>query len=168
MSTHTSNTKRGFTLIEVLIYLGLYSIIMGGAVTAIYTIFESSAHNQAQALVQEEGGYLIGKIDWALANARVVLQPASSGTTLSVTKYDGSNTTVSLAGTDMQIQEGVIPLQTINNSNVRITSLTFTHASASADGINPESISAVFTIGVTTSDGFVFSRDFSTMKYLRK
>lgn len=160
------NNPRGFTLVEVLIYLGLYAIVIGGAMVGAYSIFESSAHDETKAQVEEEGAYLEGKIDWILGNVKTISAPASgaSGSTLSVVELD--NTTVTLA-----LNAGAVQLQgeTLNSSHVSLgDTLVFIHTGATSDGINPESIEARFTVTATTTSGFTFSQNFSTVKYLRK
>jgi len=169
----TSSSQKGFTLIETLIYLGLYAIIMTGALTAIYTIFESSARNQVKAMVQEEGTFILGKIDWALTGAKTIGSPptGSTGSTLSITKFDstaGNPIVISLSGANAMISRSGNPGAVLNNSNVSVTNLTFTHTSASGSGSNPESVAASFTLQATTSDGLSYSQSFATVKYLRK
>jgi prepilin-type N-terminal cleavage/methylation domain-containing protein len=163
--------NRGFTLIETMVYLALYAIIVTGALAAAYSIFESSARNQAQAMVQEEGSYLIGKVDWTVTNVTSIQSPAAGplgGTILTVTKFDGSTVSIQQSGNDLQISENGNPFQKLNNTNIGVSGVTFIHTSPSADGINPQSIYASITVNATTSDGHVYSRDFSTIKYLRK
>lgn len=164
----TCKLKSGFTLIETLVYLSLYAVIMSGAIVAIYSIFESSARNQAQAMVQEEGSYLIGKIDWAMSNAVSIQQPTNTGSVLSITRFDHSAVTISQNGANLEFSENGAPAVSLNNTNIGVTGLLFTHTNASSDGIDPESIQAEITISATTSDGHVFSRSFTTIKFLRK
>ena len=159
---------RGFTLIETLVYLALYAIIIVGSLASVYGMFESSAHNETAAMVEEEGDYLIGKIDWALFVAVSIQLPTNSGNALSVTRSDGRVISIRSVGPNMRIQENASPFQTLNNSNVTISRLQFTRAISVSDGLDPESISVAFTIYATTSDGHVLSRDFSTLQYLRK
>jgi hypothetical protein len=156
---------------ETLVYLGLYAIIIGGALTAVYSILESSAHNQAQAMVQEEGSYLIGKIDWVATNIVSIQSPAAGplgGSTISVTKYDGSTASVRQNDSNLEFADNANPFVVLNNTNVGVSDVTFIHTLPTADGINPESVSAIITVNATTSDGHVFSRNFYTVKYLRK
>lgn len=159
---------RGFTLIETLVYLALYAIIISGALTAAYGMFESGARNETAAMVEEEGDYLTAKIDWSLSDAASVQSPAISGDLLSVTRFDGSTVNIRSLGSVMRIQENDEPAQTLNNSNVSIADLSFTHALSTSDGLDPESISASFIVYATTTDGHVLSRDFSSLEYLRK
>ena len=164
------NTKRthGFTLVETLVYLALYAIIMTGALVAVYSIDGSSARNTEIAMAAEEGDYLLGKIEWALSDAASIQSPASAGSTLTLTRADGSAVSVWLAGHDVRMQEGDSPAQTLNNTDVAITGLRFVHARAAGIGAEPESIEASFTLSAKTPDGRPLTRDFSATTYLRK
>lgn len=170
-----SMKKRGFTLIEAIVYLALFSILMSGALVSVYTLLGSSARNQTKATVQEEGSFLIGKIDWALTGAKVINSPAvnTSGNTLIVSRYDASLSPVviTVSGGTMSIAVGANPSHVLNNSNMPITCPAqgcFSHTSASSDGINPENATSTFTITTRTTEGLPFSQSFSTVKYLRK
>jgi prepilin-type N-terminal cleavage/methylation domain-containing protein len=178
MITSFKNSK-GFTLIEVVIYLALYAIIMTGALVSMYSIFGSSARNQVKAIVQEEGTFLIGKIDWALSGVHTINEPVvppspTSGNTLSVTKWDtsfGNPIVITVINGNMTMSRGANPTAILNNSNVLVACPPvgcFTHATSSGDGINPEKAGAIFTLHATTSEGLPFSQSFSTVKYLRK
>ncbi len=176
-------SQGGFTLIEVLVYLSLFAIILGGAIIAAYSVFESSGRNQTSAMVQEEGDFLIGKVSWALSGAEAVNLPAvnSAGSILSVNKVTGVNsftgqTTVTpivvdmdpVVLTDIRITEGANPPQTLNNTNVQVSGLQFDHESASGDGLQPESVAASFTVSARTPNGAIISRDFSKTTYIRR
>jgi prepilin-type N-terminal cleavage/methylation domain-containing protein len=168
--------NRGFTLIETLVYLALFALMMASALTAFYTILESNNRNLTKAMVEQEGGFLVGKVDWVLTGVRTILLPGggSSGNTLSVTKWDasyGNPIVIKVENDKMTIQRGTSDPQTLHNENVEIVCPPigcFTHVNASGGSINPESATTTFTVKVRTPDGHVFFRDFSTVKYLRK
>ncbi len=168
---NVNKNQAGFTLIETIIYIGLYGLIIGGVVIAAYSVFESIARNQTKAMAEQEGTFIIGKIDWALTGATAVnvsvtqqqlyinrdgLLPTDNPLT-----FDGS-------GGLMRLSRGNAPAQVLNNTNVTITNPVFIHTITSSDGVTPESIRASFTIIVRTPNGQQFSEDFSTTKYLRK
>ena len=173
---------KGVTLIETVIYLALYAILMSGAILSAYALISTSARNQTKALAQEEGNYLIAKIDWALTGAKAINEPNDAdpatddyGTRLSITKYDtsvGDPLVFVVSGSSISFgRSGDASPPQISNSNVTITCPIegcFRHTSASGDGINPESLTATFTITARTPDGQSYSQDFSTAKYLRK
>jgi prepilin-type N-terminal cleavage/methylation domain-containing protein len=54
--------KRGFTLIETIIYLALFSIVIGGALAATTVLFEGAGRNTTEARLQEEGTFMLEKI----------------------------------------------------------------------------------------------------------
>lgn len=56
----------GFTLFEVLIYIGLFSFIMGGAMLGAYQMIESSTRTNTRSIIIEETNFLTRKIEWAL------------------------------------------------------------------------------------------------------
>ena len=157
----------GFTLIEMLVYLGLFSILIGGALVAAFGIFESNGRNQTKAIVQTEGQFLTAKIDWALSGIQSVDSPpdGTPGALLQVTKYGGGTIKISLSSPNVEIQRGVASAKILNNSNVEIKNLLFTHKKPS-DG-NQESVEARFTVAARTGTGAVFTEEFFTIKYIR-
>jgi hypothetical protein len=159
--------KRGFTLIETLCYLGLYTIIIGGMLSAIYGMFQSDAHNETQAMLEEEGDYLMGKINWVLSDTASVQSPTDSGNILTVIRSDGSSASISSVGGALHMREKVGTMQVLNNTNVSILNLTFLHLHSQNDGITPDGVSASFTMIATTSDGYTLHRDYATLQYLR-
>ena len=162
--------QKGFTLIEVLVYLALFAILMGGMVIMAYNIFESSDRDQTKVLMQGEGDFLVSKINWALTGVKAMVTPLdTSGSILTVNKWidSGVATTVDIriSGTDMVISRGGgVPI-VLNNSNVQIENLLFTH---NYNGANQEDVQASFTVISKTMNGVSVSQDFSTTKYMRK
>ncbi|MDQ5922516.1 MAG: hypothetical protein QG644_224 [Patescibacteria group bacterium] len=165
----------GFTLIETMIYIALFALIMTGTIVSIYGILGSSARNQLKAMVQEEGSFLVGKVDWSL-NGASSIEVRDNGFSLTITKYDGSVIKLSISPTDgnMTLTEDGIE-NVLNNSNVEIecASLSeemgcFNYTESSGEGINARKLSTYFTVNSRTSEGMPYSQDFSTIKYLRK
>ena len=163
--------ERGFTLIETLVYLALFTLIIGGLMSASYALFESGDRNQAKAMLQDEENFVIAKIMWALESAKTVSVPAvgTPGSALSVIKYDGSTAQFCLSGVDVKylgasgscVSSGVI----LNNSNVAITALTFTHVGS---GSNPEYVQVDITATTKTAQGMTITLAESATRYLRK
>ncbi len=159
--------KRGFTLIETIVYLALFSILMGGAVVAAFNIFENAGRQETRTMLEEEGAFLMAKIDWAVSNATFVNQPIGYGPLLWVTTGSGLVIiNLPVASTSIVIQDGVVGPYALNNSNVSVTRLSFLHTLASGNGINPESVSASTTLTAKTPTGALISEDFSTVMYL--
>ncbi len=172
MIIHTQS-KSGFTLIEVVIYIALFATLLGSVVISAYTLFESAQHNQTQNLLVEEGNFLLDKITWVVADTKVVNSPAvgTTGSILSVTKFDATLPdpfVVKISGNTITLERGSASAHTLNNSNVWITDLTFTHETQTYSTSILESISTTFTLHTHTPEGREISHVFSTTEYLEK
>jgi type II secretory pathway pseudopilin PulG len=160
--------QRGFTIIETLVYLGLFALIMTGFLVAVNNIFQTADRTQTKAMVQEEGDFLLAKINWALTGASNITQPVSGtpGNSLSLTKA-GSSLSFSLSGSNLTLQS--LPL---NNSNITVTTTSsiFSHTCSSSPCSSAplESVTASFTLQAKTPNGFTYTEPFQTTKYLRK
>ncbi|MBI4053909.1 MAG: type II secretion system protein [Candidatus Doudnabacteria bacterium] len=154
--------QQGFTLIETLLYIALFTIIMGGAFIATLQIIEASGSVQEKALIEEEGHFLVSKINWALTGADVVNLPSPGipGATLDIDKFDGSNVTLDGINPNLLIQPGNTPL---NSENVSVQNVTFTYIDPI--GTKPAAVQATFRISGKLTAKF---QDFSTTKYLRR
>ncbi len=158
--------QQGFTLLETVVYLGLFAIVIGGGMIATYEIIQSSGKVSNQAMVSEEANFLLSKINWGLSGATAISIPSS--TTLVATKIINSistNLTFTLSGSNLTLQRGANTAQILNSSNVTVSNLNFTNIPASG-GI-PQGVTMSLTI-TSRGSGGVVSRDFSTTKYLRQ
>ena len=156
--------QKGFTLIEVIIYIALFSLLMGAAFITAFEIIDNSDDLSFKNTTQKEGNFVLRKIDWALTGAQTVIAP-TSGTTnnLRLTKYDGSNVEICLHANKIKIKEGsfgacsdssYLPITT---DNVSVSALNFEFIAASGTG--PSGIKAI---------GIIDGSNFTITKYLRK
>ena len=166
MNSNQTSWQAGFTLIETLVYLALYATIVLGMLSAVYSMIESSAHNETTAMVEEEGDFLISKINTVLSGAISIQSPINSGDMLSVIESDGSNDIITSDASGIRLQEGDSAFQTLNNTNVTVSNLIFIHTNTGDTGIDLENVSASFSLDATTSDGHVLRANFSILKYL--
>lgn len=151
---------RGFTLIETLVYIALLSIIMGGALTAVYGLIEGSQKINTRTTIQEEGNFVLRKIRGVLSNTTSVTMPSPTTPTSSsliVVLYDGSNATVrfNAASHLVEIQRGAgNPFVALTSTNVKAENLQFNYLSGIPAGIDTS----------LTINGFLFKMT----KYLHK
>lgn len=112
--------QRGFTLVETMIYIALFAFIILGALVSIYGILGASTRNQTKAMVQEEGSFLLGKMDWVLSGTKNA-SVSTDGLTLTAVRYDGTTMTIKVSMPDgnTTIDRGSGEKE-LNNSNVSI------------------------------------------------
>lgn len=165
------NQPRGFTLIEVILYLALFAMIFGGIIVSAYNVIEGSGRTQSRAQMQEEGEFLLGKITWVLSGAQTINSPSigDESSILSVTKYNGATLQVKLDDANLELNNAGTST-VLNASGISIVpgSLKFKHQMDSGIGINPESVESEFTLTAKTPNGQDITQDFSSTTYLRK
>lgn len=148
----TLNSRRGFTLMETVIYIGLLSFITSFVIVVLYQMTGSQNQNRIRIEVDGEANFLMQKMVWALMGATAINSPAMSatGTTLSVNKYNyASNPIVfDVNGRDIRIAQGTSTPAILNSARVYIDQLIFQHLAAS--GTIPEGVA--ITMQVVSSD----------------
>jgi prepilin-type N-terminal cleavage/methylation domain-containing protein len=156
--------NQGFTLIETIIYIALFSIVITGGMVATYQIMQGTDAAANKIIIQEEANFLLRKIDWAMTGANTI-STTSSPPSLTITKtgptvlkFDFSSPAGSI-----RLSKGGGSPSILNSSNIIISNLSFNPVNiGSLHGIN-----TVFTL-TTNLNGRNATQTFSTTKYLRK
>lgn len=147
--------KKGFTLIETLIYIGLFTILMGAGFYTAFALIQSGQQLDTKTVTNSELDFVLRKIDWAISGINTINTPSSGySSTLSVTKYDGTTIQLRQNGEKIEIKEGSSSFLPITTDNVKVASLSFQYISG-----NPAGIIATTTINGITA---------TTSKYIRK
>lgn len=140
---------RGFSLIEAIIYIALLGFLMAGAIVSAYQITQNSYLLSGKNTVQEEGSFVLRKIDWAMSGAHDL--PTVSGSSVEIDRHTGPNVTFAWAGDEVTLNG--VPLTT---ENVQVSAFDITYIPPIGTG--PEGFTLKFTL-----DGV----DFVTTKYVR-
>lgn len=153
--------RKAFTLIEILIYMALVSITIGGSLFIVFNLLEGNEKLQWIAIREEEASFILKKIEWILVDAETINTPASgaSGSTLSITKtnFAGNPVIMALDSGNVTLKAGAGSAQILNSSSFPVTALSFTHL-APASG-KPAGIHMTFTGS---------GEEYSTTIHLRK
>lgn len=164
---------KGFTLIEALVYLALFSILMGGAAISAYNLFDASVKVGTRTMLQGESDFMMAKIDWVLSGAKAVTAPSVgvTGSSLTVAKWDttlGDPMQVTQNGNQLLLTRGTNAPVVLNNTNTSIVSVSFNHIQGSGDGTVPEAVETVLTISALTQTGVTVTRTATSTTYLRR
>lgn len=120
--------KKGFTLIEVVLYLAI-SVIIITSITSITTVtFEFKAKTQAISEVEQVSNQILLLIGRTIRSSTNVTTPTQGNTAGSLV-LSGTNATFSLSGNNIFIQEGANPSIQLNSNTIVISNLTFTNSS---------------------------------------
>jgi prepilin-type N-terminal cleavage/methylation domain-containing protein len=145
---------RGFTLLEILLSLGLMSIILISMSSGYYLIRQSSDKTNITLKLDAEGRYLIHQIASELNQASEVTSPSSESTSSALEFSTPS-------GACFSISTSTVPFST---EDFQVSSLLFTRAKIV--GTTAERIDATFTLQATTSQGKKRSESFWYSTYL--
>lgn len=111
------NNLRAFSLLEVLLYVSLLSIVLTGIVTFSQDIFETS--NKANTInnIDYESNYALNFISSQIQNATSITSPLLSQTSNSLSLNDASNTPVTI-----NLNSGQITVSFNNGNPINLTS----------------------------------------------
>ena len=153
--------KKGFTLIETLIYAILVAFIISGVLISVYQMIQGSATLNTRIVAEEEVNFIFRKIVWALAGAYNINSPGAgdTGTTLSVDKENFSDNPIvfALDSGNLSIKRDDEDPVILNNENVAIQNIIFEHLASVGD--KPEGIKINL---------FVDNQAYETTIYLRR
>lgn len=170
-SIQNDREGKGFTLMEVVMYIALFGVLFGSGVVTVYSVVDSSGKNQARARLQAEGEFLLAKIVYGLSGVQNISMPGVgvSGSRLTLTKHDGSSFGLHATGSALMLQTSDMNVP-INASTVAVVpnTLVFTHIAPTGNGVNLESVKTEFALMTLTPTGGVLSREFSSTTYVRK
>lgn len=160
-----NNFQKGFTLLEMMIYVALFSLIMTGTFVVAFQLITNSERTNARVVIQEEGNFLLRKISWALSGASSITSPSATLTTSStliVNKYGFSANPITIrynsVNGSIEIQEGAgNPFYPLTSDGVVVSSLEFTYI--------PEVGSAPLGVQASTTMNGI---SFTITKYIRK
>lgn len=165
---NTAKSSAGFTLIEIIIYLALFSIIMSGSVVTVYQIIQNSNSLQTKVILEEEGNFILAKLNWALTGAQANTNIESPGvgissSTLIIKTLPGNilRAQADLNNGNIRFNGGTGNLLELNPERITVTSLNFSQPVAGE-------IQASVTLTALSNDGKIFSRTLHITKHLRR
>jgi Tfp pilus assembly protein PilW len=141
------NNKHGFTLVEMVLYLAIFTGILLTASSIFNTAMQSRVKSQTIAEVEQQGAQVVQLMTQTIRNATAINSPSTgaSASSLSINVVTGANSPsiFDLSAGQLRIKEGVATAVPLTNSRIVISSLIFYNLTrASTKGI----ISFQFTL----------------------
>ncbi len=138
--------QKGFTLIETIIYLALFSILFNGVLMSAYTFIISAEQISAQVTSENESAFIVRKINTLLASANTIIKPTpdTTGDTLIFSTYAGNEYTINANDGMVKLSKDANP--EIPLTSERITFDTFSVIHRSAQDGTPRSVEYSFTV----------------------
>ena len=133
--------KDGFTLVEMIIYIAIFSIFIGTLVSFFITMNSSRINNQITLEVNNQGNDVMRVMTQSIRNATSINTPSTSSlsNTLSLVTPDLSKNPTIFSVTDgiLYMTEGSGPSISLTNDKVSLSNLVFSNLS------NPNTLGSV-------------------------
>lgn len=170
--TRTTIHTKGFTLIEVMLYVAIASTMLFVVVQFLHTLVAGRIHQHVIAEVEFEGAQTLTRVLQTTRNAEVLNTPAvgGTGTTLSVDTYVVGNnpTTFYVAGGVLYTTEGSSAPKALTSNVVTVSDFAVTNATAAGSaGI----ARVVYTLTYTNPENrpeYTYQKTFIGSAALRK
>ncbi|MBI3341886.1 hypothetical protein HY024_02080 [Candidatus Curtissbacteria bacterium] len=147
----------GFTLIEMLLYMGLSAIFLVSITQIFVLIAGIRLDSESTSGVQMDGQYLLSRVAYDVSRSGSITAPLAgqSGTTLTTNLF---TYTYDLSSGNLQITEAG-NTDNLNSTNSKVSNLTFTHL----DPAPKDTVQVKFTLtSVGTSQKGPETRTFQT------
>ncbi|CAN5209357.1 hypothetical protein BH09PAT2_BH09PAT2_05210 [soil metagenome] len=148
------NKKDGFTLIELILFMGLFSVLMVVLLRVFTTIIEQQAEVESYSAVESDRLYLLSRLGYDIARATAITVPSAvgnQGQTLTLT-IGGLNYTYTLTSGNLTL---TTPSGTdiLNQFGTTITTLNFRRL-GNVNGKNTINFSMTIRSKISRPQGF--------------
>jgi len=143
--------KNGFTLIEIMIVVGILGIIAVVGSGTFFSILRGSNKTKTLQMVKQNGDYAISVMERMIRNARVLINPTTNSTVSSITikNPDGSTTIFSCGGNPATIASNGASLL---SNEVRVNDCNnIFNVSVGQPGIKPPAVKINFSLSPAVS-----------------
>lgn len=161
--------SKGFTLIEVLISIGIFSLIIIAFIGILVVVSQVQVQSSSSMAVGQESQFLLQKLQYYVETASVVNIPTSTPTS-TLQLYMASSSvdpmSITLASGTVYLQQTASgPLQALTSPKVTVSDLSFVR---SANPPGHDTVSVSFTMAYNTANALqAFSQLFqSTVEHV--
>lgn len=146
----------GSSLVELIVYMGMFSILLIMLLQMFTTILNAQLESQATSSVALDGRYILSRLTYDIQEATNIATPSSfgiSGTTLRVTgnnrdfSYTINNNVLNLTNNSTGTTDS------LNSIDTSISNLSFTKIGTSSSSDNSVQISFTLTSNTIKSTG---------------
>lgn len=158
--------NKGFTLVEILLYMALLSIFLITLVDILVSVLDVQLESQATSAVDIDSRFLSSRLNYDISRASAISMPANLGDTVGslALTIGGVQYTYSLSGGNLVLNDGSGG-NNLNSSQSKLVSISFQKLGNSA---GKETIHIVYTLeGETTRASGKESRTIDTVIGIR-
>lgn len=120
---------RGFTLLETLIYLTLFTILFIGIIGSSVGFFTGAEQVSALVVKENESAFVVRKINTLLNSANAIVSPTSGngGSILTFTTYAGDEYTITTTNGALTLKKNNNPASILTAERVSFSNFSTKH-----------------------------------------
>lgn len=120
--------NKGFTLIELIMSMGIMAILIGVMTGIFGSTIDASLDSQATSGVDQDGRFIVARLAYDMQRASQIVTPAVPGSTTNPSltiKINSIDYTYSLSGSgNLQLTDNTGP-NNLNSNTTQVSNLTF-------------------------------------------
>jgi type II secretory pathway component PulJ len=120
------NSRRGFTIVEMLIYMGLLSSFLIVLTELFASIMDVKLESEATSSVEQDARYILSRLSYDIPQSSTISTPSGLGSTSSslIMVVSGVTYTYSVNGNDFQITNN-LGVNSLNSTESKISNISF-------------------------------------------
>lgn len=153
--------RSAFTLIELLIFCAIFTVIIGSFITILVVIVDVQSNQSTSSEVAQQGQFLLQQLQYYIESARLVDMTADVSTSTLVLRESAASssydpTVLTLSAGRVYLKQGIAgSLQPLTSNKVTISSLSFTrhyNLNSSSSAFGTDSVSLSFLVSAYGGD----------------
>lgn len=150
MTKINQNSQKGFTLLELILYVAILTLMLGTLIPLAWNVVGSSAKSSFQEEVSSQARYVSERIKYEIRNSTGINSLTATSISLATSTGAANPTIIDLSAGKIRITQGTASPVNLNSTDSTVTALVFT-SYTSADN-KTKNIQYNFTIaGNSTS-----------------
>lgn len=129
--------KKGFTLVELLLYMGILSILLTVTLQMFGSVFELQLESQATSSVDVDGRFIMSRFNYDIGKTQTIISPASNGASSSAltVSVNSQNLTYSLSNGNLTLlNAGTGTTDQLNSNETKVSNLSFLRLEGDSSG----------------------------------
>jgi prepilin-type N-terminal cleavage/methylation domain-containing protein len=138
-------SRKGFTIIEILIYLGIFSILLTITLQMFSSIFDIQVESEATSSVAADGKYIMNRFTYDVNRATSITTPSTLGSSTSslALVINGQTYTYGLSNGNLILQNNTAgTADRLNSNDTTVSNLSFIRL----DGGGKDTVQVSYTL----------------------
>ncbi len=123
-----SGKQRGFTLVELVVYMALMSLLMVTITDLFVGIVQTKVESESSSAVERDGQLILARLRYDISRATEIDAPSLPGASGSILelKTSGPDYTYILSGSNLLLYDSSTHGLPLNSTETKVTNLSFT------------------------------------------